>query len=145
MNPPIAETGKINLSWPERCASIIGGAKLGYSGLKNIFNSPFSSILKIGASGYLLNRGITGHCELYSQIDKYTSNRVNINIRSSFLIHKPRHEVYDFWRRLDNLPLFMTHLKSVELKGGDRSHWILRLPKGIPNLSWDAKIVKGQT
>jgi len=139
---PENEVNKINLGWPERYTSIIGGAKLGFDGFKNIFNSPFSSMVKIGAGGYLLNRGITGHCELYSRIEKYTSDVVNINIRSSFLIYKPRHEVYDFWRRLDNLPLFMTHLKNVKQLGNDRSHWVLRLPKGIPNLSWDAEIVK---
>jgi uncharacterized membrane protein len=109
---------------------------------RTLFKSPFSSILKIGAGGYLLNRGITGHCEIYDRITKYVENSVNINIRSSFLIHKPRHEVYDFWRRLDNLPLFMTHLKSVTLLGNDKSHWILKMPKGVPNLSWNAAIVK---
>jgi uncharacterized membrane protein len=139
---PEYETAKINISWPERYTSIIAGAKLGYSGLKNIFNSPFMSIAKIGASGYLINRGITGHCGLYDVITKITENSVNINIRSSFIIHKPRHEVYDFWRRLDNLPLFMTHLKSVTLMDNDHSHWILKMPKGVPNLSWDAEIVK---
>lgn len=131
-----------NLSWPERYTSIIAGAMLGYSGLRHIFNSPLSSIVKLGAGGYLLNRGITGHCEIYSKIDKYTSDRVNINIRSSFVIHKPRHEVYAFWRRLDNLPLFMTHLKSVELLEGDRSRWVMKLPTGLTNLTWDAEIVK---
>ncbi|HEY0246357.1 MAG TPA: hypothetical protein VGC01_12385, partial [Mucilaginibacter sp.] len=58
-----------NLSWPERYTSIIGGAMLSYSGLKNIFNNPLTSIIKIGAGGYMLNRGMTGHCELYSRID----------------------------------------------------------------------------
>src|ERR1700712_2819468 len=105
----------VNLNWPERYTSIIGGVKLGYSGLKNIFKSPFSSILKLGAGGYLLNRGITGHCELYAKIGKNSSQPVNINIKSSFTVDKPRNEVYNFWRKLDNLPLFMTHLESVDV------------------------------
>jgi len=133
---------ELNLSWPERYTSIIGGAMLSYSGLKNIFKSPVSSIIKLGAGGYLLNRGLTGHCELYSRLDAYSSGPVNINIRSSFVIHKPRHEVYAFWRRLDNLPLFMTHLKSVEMLTNDCSRWTLKLPTGLTNLSWDAEIVK---
>src|SRR3569833_226947 len=77
---------ELNLSLPERYTSIIGGAMLSYSGLKNIFKSPVSSIIKLGAGGYLLNRGLTGHCELYSRLDEYTSAPVNINIRSSFVI-----------------------------------------------------------
>lgn len=139
---PDTLTEQSNLSWPERYTSIIGGAMLSYSGFKNLFNSPLSSIIKIGAGGYMLNRGMTGHCELYSRLDKYTSEPVNINIRSSFVIHKPRHEVYAFWRRLDNLPLFMTHLKSVDLLADDRSRWTLKLPTGLTNLTWDAEIVK---
>jgi uncharacterized membrane protein len=132
----------INLTWPERYVSIIAGVKVSYSGLKHLFSSPFSSVVKIGAGGYLLTRGLTGHCELYNQIDKYVGNPVNINIRSSFVIHKPRHEVYAFWRRFDNLPLFMSHLKSVELLGDDRSRWALKLPLGVTSISWEAEVVK---
>jgi uncharacterized membrane protein len=136
------ENDKINLHWPERYTSIIGGVKLGLSGLKNLFSNPFSSVVKIGAGGYLLNRGITGHCELYAQIGKYTTNPVNINIRSTFIVHKPRHEVYAFWRRFDNLPLFMKHLKTVELLDDNQSKWVLKLPTGVASASWIAEIVK---
>jgi uncharacterized membrane protein len=131
----------INLNWPERYISIATGVKLGFSGLKHLFSKPFSSILKIGASGYLLNRGITGHCELYSQIGKHSTSPVNINIRSSFTVNKPRYEVYNFWRKLDNLPLFMNHLESVEVIDSERSHWVLKLPAGVAKVSWDAEIV----
>ncbi|HEY8781431.1 MAG TPA: SRPBCC family protein [Mucilaginibacter sp.] len=131
----------INLTWPERYVSIAAGVKLAFSGIRNLFKNPFSSILKLGAGGYLLNRGITGHCELYSQMGKNTTGPVNINIRSSFTIDKPRSEVYTFWRKLDNLPLFMNHLESVEVLDNDRSHWVLKLPAGIAKVSWDAEIV----
>jgi uncharacterized membrane protein len=131
-----------NVTWPERYVSIIGGVRLGYLGLKDLFSSPLSSIVKIGAGGYLLNRGITGHCELYTQIDKYMARPVNINIRSSFIIHKPRHEVYAFWRRFDNLPLFMSHLKRVELLSNDHSRWVLKLPISVASISWEAEVVK---
>jgi uncharacterized membrane protein len=147
LNPPLnyrdtTDDDSINLTWPERYVSIIAGAKVGYSGFKSLFSNPFSSIVKIGAGGYLLTRGVTGHCELYNQIDKYVGNPVNINIRSSFVIHKPRHEVYAFWRRFDNLPLFMSHLKSVELLGDDRSRWALKLPLGVASINWEAEVVK---
>jgi len=131
----------INLTWPERYVSIATGVKLAFSGFKHLFKSPFSSILKLGAGGYLLNRGVTGHCELYSQIGKKTTEPVNVNIRSSFTIKKPRMEVYNFWRRLDNLPLFMNHLESVNLIDNERSHWVLKLPTGVATVSWDAEIV----
>jgi uncharacterized membrane protein len=132
---------KINLTMPERYVSIAAGVKLSFSGIKNLFKRPFTSIIKLGAGGYLLNRGITGHCELYSQMGKQTTDPVNINIKSSFTISKPRQDVYNFWRKLDNLPLFMNHLESVEVLDNERSHWVMKLPTGVASVSWDAEIV----
>jgi len=136
-----ASEEKINLNWPERYISIAAGVKLGFSGLRNLFKSPFSSLLKLGAGGYLMNRGITGHCELYSQMGKDTTEPVNINIKYSFTVSKPRSVVYSFWRKLDNLPLFMNHLESVDVLDSERSHWVLKLPTGVANVSWVAEIV----
>lgn len=139
---PLPVKENINLNWPERYVSIATGVKLAYSGIRNLFSSPFTSILKLGAGGYLLNRGVTGHCELYSQIGKNSTEPINVNIRSSFTINKPRIEVYNFWRKLDNLPLFMNHLERVEMLDDERSHWELKLPTGVATVSWDAEIVK---
>ncbi|MCC8408045.1 DUF2892 domain-containing protein [Mucilaginibacter sp. UR6-1] len=139
------EAESINLTWPERYISIASGVKLGISGFKNLFKSPFSSIIKLGAGGYLLSRGFTGHCELYSRMGKTTTDdEVNVNIRSSFVVDKPRHQVYEFWRQLDNLPLFMKHLESVQILDNNRSHWELKLPANVAKVSWDAEIVKDE-
>ncbi len=146
MNPVNTESteNEGNVNWPERYVSILGGVMLGYSGLKNITSSPVTSILKLGIAGYLLNRGVTGNCVVYDQLDKYMATPVNINIRSSFVIKMPRSDVYNFWRRFDNLPLFMSHLKSVELLGNDHSRWVLKMPAGVPNISWEAEVVKDE-
>ena len=131
----------INLNWPERYISIAAGVKLSFSGIRNIFKSPFTSILKLGAGGYLVNRGISGHCELYSQAGKINTSPVNVNIRTSFTVNRSRDDVYDFWRKLDNLPLFMKHLESVNVINEKRSYWVLKLPSGLTTVSWDAEIV----
>jgi uncharacterized membrane protein len=130
----------INLKWPERYVSVISGVKVGLSRFRHLFSRPFTSILKIGAGGYLLNRGITGHCELYEKVGRITTDPVQVFIRTSVLVGKPKLEVYEFWRKLDNLPLFMSHLKSVELLDYDRSRWSLKLPADIAAISWDAEI-----
>ena len=142
--PVLYGDDRVNLKWPERYTSIIGGVKLGLSGFKNIFSNPLSSVIKIGAGGYLLNRGITGHCELYKQIGKMSTNPINVNIRSSFTVNKPRHKVYSFWRKLDNLPLFMKHLESVEIIDDTYSHWVLKLPANVATVSWHAEIVRDE-
>jgi uncharacterized membrane protein len=102
-------------------------------------------LLKLGAGGYLLNRGITGHCAVYERIGKNTQEPININIRSSFIIDKPRHQVYQFWRKLDNLPLFMNHLERVDILDDKRSHWVLKLPLNVAQVSWEAEIVQDTT
>jgi uncharacterized membrane protein len=146
INRPSTSTAEdhINLNWPERYLSIATGVKLSFSGIQHLFSRPFRSLLKLGAGGYLLNRGITGHCEIYSRIGKNTQEPININIRSSFIIDKPRPQVYQFWRKLDNLPLFMNHLKSVEVLDNKRSRWVLKLPVNVANVSWEAEIVRDE-
>jgi len=142
--PVLYNDNRINLNWPERVTSVVGGFRLGWSGIKHIFSSPLASVIKISAGGYLLNRGITGHCELYKRIGKLSNNPVNINIRSSFTVNQPRNKVYNFWRKLDNLPLFMKHLESVEVLDTKNSHWILKLPADVATVSWNAEIVKDE-
>lgn len=44
------------------------------------------------------------------------------------MINRPRRELYDFWRDVRNLPLFMENVKSVELLDGDRSSWLVAGP-----------------
>jgi len=132
----------INLNWPERYISIAVGVKMTFSGLKGLFKNPLFSVLKLGAGSYLLNRGISGHCDIYDSIGKNSQEPVDVTIKSAFVIDKPRKEVYNFWRKLDNLPLFMNHLESVEEVDKTRSHWVLRLPTGVATVSWDAEIVK---
>ncbi|TSJ39219.1 DUF2892 domain-containing protein [Mucilaginibacter corticis] len=138
----VTEPVNINLNWPERYIFIATGVKLTFSGLGNLFTSPLSSLFKLGVGGYLLNRGVSGHCAIYSKIGKNTQDPVNITIRSAFNINQPRQKVYEFWRKLDNLPLFMNHLESIDLIDDTRSHWVLKLPTGVGTISWDAEIVK---
>src|SRR5262245_32083524 len=56
-------------------------------------------------------------------------------------IAKPVHEVYSFWRSLDNLPRFMRHVESVTAKDDLHSHWVVRTVAG-KTLEWDAEIIE---
>ena len=55
-------------------------------------------------------------------------------------INKPPREVYDFFRRFERLPQFMTYLASVEVRGDRRSTWTAHLPFG-KTVQWDAEII----
>jgi uncharacterized membrane protein len=64
-----------------------------------------------------------------------------IQIRRTVTIEKPREEVYAFWRRMENFPLFMRHVKSVDQVTPERSHWKIVIAGGR-TLEWDAILVQ---
>ncbi|HEY1023756.1 MAG TPA: SRPBCC family protein [Sphingobacteriaceae bacterium] len=134
----------VNLDWPERYASVLMGVTIFTSGIRNLGANPFPGLVKSVAGGYLMYRGVTGHCPLYSSIGKYNTTPLNVNIRHSFSVNRPREEVYRFWRQLDNLPAFMSHLKKVTVTGPRQSHWEVRLPGKVARLAWDAEIAEDQ-
>jgi uncharacterized membrane protein len=133
----------VNVPWSERLASIAAGARLLSGTFKNITSHPVRNLVMTAAGGYLLYRGVTGNCPLYTFIARKTAHdrSSNINIRTTVYVDKPRQEVYDFWRNLENLPLFMTHLSSVQNLHTNRSRWTAKLPGNIATVSWEAEIV----
>lgn len=62
-------------------------------------------------------------------------------IDASVTIGSPRQEVYAFWRQLENLPLFMKHLDSVEDLGNGRSRWVAKTPAG-GRVEWEAETLE---
>src|ERR1043166_4675706 len=47
--------------------------------------------------------------------------------------------LFNFWRHLENLPLFMEHLLSVTQHSGSESHWKAKGP--LKDVEWDAVII----
>lgn len=68
------------------------------------------------------------------------SGRRGIDVREVVSVERPLDEVYQFWRRLENLPRFMRHLEDVEEYGDGRSHWVACGPSGT-RFEWDAQII----
>ena len=130
----------INLKWPERYLSMVAGVKIGLSGLTQVFKKPYTALLKMGAGTYLFNRGMTGHCALYSKLDELAAKPAKISVQSSLIINRPRMAVYNFWRNMNNLPLFMTHLERVNMLDNEHAHWEMKIPTGFTTLNWNSKI-----
>ena len=61
-------------------------------------------------------------------------------VREAIRLERPIGEVYQFWRQLENLPQFMTHLVRVDQLDNGRSHWVATGPGGV-NVEWDAEII----
>ncbi|MBD0296359.1 MAG: DUF2892 domain-containing protein [Flavisolibacter sp.] len=137
-------SGVVNVGDNERIISAAAGAFLVSSGFNSFFRHPISALVKTVLGGILLYRGFSGHCPVYSSMGKTkgVSRTPAINIRTSLIVNKPKSEVYAFWRRLENLPLFMKHLASVTEIDSKHSHWEATIPGNIGKIKWNAEIVK---
>jgi uncharacterized membrane protein len=63
-----------------------------------------------------------------------------IRINEVVAINSTPQALYAFWRDLENLPRFMSHLQSVSTTSEHTSHWVARAPVGT-TIEWDAEIV----
>ena len=137
-NSSVGPKPSINVDVPERILSVTAGSLLFLNGLKHF------GLVRMALGGFLLYRGISGHCPGYSAMGKpHLPDPVkNINIRTTVAVNRPRNEVFNFWRKLENLPRFMEHLESVKEIDDRTSHWEARIPGGLGTISWDAVIVE---
>lgn len=130
---PIIEN---NVGTLERVISLAAGSYFLYKAFKQ------KSLIKAGLGGYLMYRGASGYCptaQLFGRSHKLKNH--NINSRVSVIVNKPRHEVYEFWRKLENLPLFMQHLEEVKTLDDKTSAWKAAAPGKLPGLVWITEIV----
>lgn len=91
------------------------------------------------AGAPLVWRGATGNWPI-QRTGAEVAEAVPAPIEVNVTIDKPRQELWQFWRRLENLPQFMRHLERVEDHGNGRSHWYAKSPVGI-HVDWEAEIV----
>jgi len=96
------------------------------------------------ASAPLLYRGLTGRWPLHVHNGSDTRSALGgdrgLHARESIRLERPVDEVYRYWRRLDNLPAFMSHLIRVTETSDRTSHWVAKGPAGL-SVEWDAEII----
>ncbi|GAA4408673.1 SRPBCC family protein [Nibrella viscosa] len=129
----------------ERIISAAGGAVMTAIGVQR---GGLGGTLLAILGGSLIFRGVSGYCPVNEAVgrDSSTSDQgaEPLEISRSVTINKPREEVYQFWRQLENLPMFMHHLERVTQLDNKRSHWEAK-PVNVPGLTalaWDAEIVE---
>ncbi len=92
--------------------------------------------------GYLAYRAATGNDPVMAAAG-LSGNAVAakpIFVEHSVVIDRPAQAVYDFWRKLENLPQIMSHLESVTALDEKRSRWVAKAPLGT-HVEWEAEIV----
>jgi uncharacterized membrane protein len=137
-----------NISAFERWASIAAGAALALYGVSVRRRTGW---LLAAFGGMLVQRGATGHCHTYelfgvntagtrSDTRRALSGSRGVNVEERIIINRPREELYRFWRNLENLPRFMTHLESVERLTDTLSRWRAKGPGGTI-VEWNAETI----
>lgn len=130
---------KANVGEKERILSVLAGTYLLYNGISKKIN-----FIESLTGSYLLFRGVSGYCPGYEVVGKnnVAEDNHHISLKTTLTIKKSSTEIYEFWRKLENLPLFMGHLESVKVLDEIHSEWKAKLPGGIGNLTWKSEIVK---
>jgi uncharacterized membrane protein len=138
----------INVGRTERWISGVAGAALLAHALRRRRLRAVALPLGVG----LLRRALTGRCEVNRALGRNSAlNDAPVSpvasigrgggtkIEQSVIIHRPREELFQFWRQFDNLPRFMDNLESVAVLDERRSHWVAKGPVGT-RVQWDAEL-----
>jgi uncharacterized membrane protein len=143
LQPPMRR--RVNVGMGERGVSIAAGLAGMYMILARRPNWKLAFPLALDA-GYMIYRGVTGHCVFYQmlEIDRSEQGNKGIQVERAVTINMPRDQLYRIWRNFENLPRFMKHLQRVdvdETTGGKRSHWVAKAPFGR-EIAWNAEITE---
>lgn len=120
---------------PQPAIAAAGGLLLLYA----LWSRSWQSAIAGPLGGALLYFGASGRNPLITMRTGGALHDAGVTIHRAVTIGREPDEVYDFWRRLENLPRFMEQLDSVEDLGDGLSRWQARTPGGIP-VTWEARL-----
>ncbi len=123
----------------ERWASIIGGGALVLSGLQQ---RSLKGILTAIAGGGLVYQGVQQKSTI-KQVEDAIGLDHAIRVEKTVTINRSAADLYNFWRNLENLPKFMRHIQSVQVKDEHHSHWVANAPLN-QSIEWDAIIINDE-
>ncbi len=94
---------------------------------------------------------MSGHSALYRMLGvnplvgggRRIRGNLGIKVERRGRVEASPERVYRFWRDLENLPRFMSHLERVRVLDDRRSRWTVRAPAGM-TVEWDAEIINDQ-
>lgn len=137
----------INVGYTERVVSGALGGTLLALGAKR---GSVGGLLTAAVGGFLAYRAATGYCAAYDALELDSAHEGHggivgdihkgVKVQKTFTVNRSPGDCYRFWRDFQNLPRFMTHLKSVSVVDATHSRWEARAPLG-KTVSWDAEVI----
>lgn len=92
------------------------------------------------AGGALLFKGVKALTGSGKKVASGKTTAVTAN--NSVIIKKPKAELFAYWRNLENLPNFMSHLEEVNQIDDRLSEWSAEVPGGLGTIEWEAEIIR---
>jgi uncharacterized membrane protein len=132
-----------NVGDAERLMSVVGGGVLAAYGVKRGDTLGLLAGL-VGAT--VLQRGVTGHCQVYGALGVSTAEtgrlggRRDVELFAAATVQAEPDELFRLWRNPLNLPRFMSFLEGVEPLSDRRAHWRLDAPLGR-TLAFDVEVL----
>jgi len=125
---------------------------LGETSSRSSYGLPFGAKGILLGAGALISYGVSRRSKAGAALAaaggvlafRATTSKANAaqsSARASFLLNASPQKAYDIWRNFENLPRFMSHLKSVRVLDGNRSEWIARGPLD-QDIRWNAEITE---
>ncbi len=96
--------------------------------------------LALGAAGLTLLARAATNLELKRLLGVGGGRRAVV-VQKTIDVAAPLEDVFDFWSRYENFPRFMAHVREVRRGAGDRSHWTVAGPGGVP-IRWDTEVTR---
>ena len=119
---------------------LITGAAGGALALLGLRTRGFLGLIMAAAGGFLIFRAAGGSQMVNQVTGGGPTSSKPIFVEHSVVIDRPAQSVYDYWRKLDNLPQIMSHLETVTVLDERRSRWVAKAPLGT-HVEWEAEIV----
>jgi len=135
-----------NIGDTERLLSVGAGISLGLIALAR---GRLKGLALTALGAGLIWRGYTGHCHCYAALGINNAKRKpatsvparqGVKLDKTIVVSRPASDLYRFWRRLENLPRVMRHLKTVRSIDSQHSRWVAEGAFG-KDLEWDAEII----
>lgn len=133
--------GSLDRTTIGRGAQLAGGLGLLAGSFRR--QSTFVRLLMMAGAGVLIYGAVRNRGPLNRLLEGRTGRggARPVKVEHSVTIGRPVEEVYAFWRNLENLPRFMSHLVAVEALDERRSRWRAQGPFG-GTVEWDAEITR---
>lgn len=152
-----ARDARRNMAKAEQLGSIVAGTALTLFGVGQALGRRTGLGLLFTVGGALLvRRGYSGHCDVYQAagVDYRHGRRwrrngdtrralagdAGVRVQEAITVNRPAGDLYQFWRQLENLPRFMSHIEAVTRTSDTTSHWKVKGPGGT-RFEWDAEII----